>query len=99
MNQLFKVGFGMPAAKSMAVRIKEIPTVPDYVAIAEEKPKVSKENVSCCWSKNLIIMIISFQFATSYALRKLIKEDIKKENIPMKMFAFGSMLPKEKNLR
>ncbi|KAK6620469.1 hypothetical protein RUM44_006870 [Polyplax serrata] len=77
LHELFQVGFDMPAAKPMAVRIKEMPTVPECLAKLRNEPK----------------------HATTYALREFLKQDMRLEAIPTKMFAFGSMLPKGENLR
>lgn len=40
LHELFQVGFDMPAAKPMAVRIKEMPTVPECLAKLRNEPKV-----------------------------------------------------------
>lgn len=42
LNELFQVGFDMPAAKPVAIRIKEIPTVPLCLANYRNEPKVSR---------------------------------------------------------
>lgn len=41
LQELFQIGFDMPAAKALAIRIKEMPTVPESLANLRNEPQVS----------------------------------------------------------
>lgn len=44
--KMFEIGFNMHAAKSLVVKLKELPAVPKFVAESRLRPEVSRNKIN-----------------------------------------------------